>query len=731
MNRRPPQLEPAVTAIPGPLASPPFQQPRTSSILPRQRFITLLALHAVAVTQPLFVRLSGQTPFLLDTSTTPVRLLLLTLALYLLLPAMMWVLVELITRLAPPWGRVLQLLFVASLAGLLFLQFGERLALRLELAHFGIGGLFAVSLACAGAAAAVRWHDRPWMQTLLLIAACGSLLFPVQFLRSGAAVTVLIPDARPTPAEVLRPAPVVVVIFDEFSGMSLLNEQADIDAARYPNFARLARSATWYRNATTVHSRTNYAVPAILTGRLPLADREMTLAESPQNLFTLLHEADFATAAFEPVSRLCPDAVGEGRDAVPLTVWTTVVADTLWRVYLHAVIPRDFPATPPAIPLVWYGDLRSSQLNLISRTGISRDASQPDGQLDQFLATLPRPGERRLCLLHAMMPHCPWRFLPSGEAYVQNTDVPTAACGGLGPLNEDWSDDPLLISQAWQRYLLQVGDVDRRLGLIIDQLEANGVLDDCLLVVTGDHGVSFLPGHSRRVPDGGNLNDVLSVPLFIKLPGQQSGQVSDRNVESIDLFPTIADALGTALQHPVDGDSLLDETIPPRPRKTIQFEGGSTVVAAEFPQRYEAVDRMLSLFGSGTDDRLRDPLGPNPELIGRRIDEFPLLEPGDDSVHVSGTPPNLAGCGACYLEVQVSAHSPTSESETFAVVMEGLILGVVQTSTDPNMSGAGCCLLIDPALPAHRGSVQLYRILPQKGVVALQSCKTIVRHYGT
>ena len=61
-----------------------------------------------------------------------------------------------------------------------------------------------------------------------------------------------------------------------------------IDAARYPNFARLARDATWYRNATTVADYTERAVPALLTGDRPTTAALPIASDHPESLFTLL-----------------------------------------------------------------------------------------------------------------------------------------------------------------------------------------------------------------------------------------------------------------------------------------------------------------------------------------------------------------------------------------------------------------------------------------------------------
>jgi len=52
-----------------------------------------------------------------------------------------------------------------------------------------------------------------------------------------------------------------------------MTEKGHIDSVRYPNFAALAASSTWYRNATTMYDITDWSVPAILSGQLRRADQ--------------------------------------------------------------------------------------------------------------------------------------------------------------------------------------------------------------------------------------------------------------------------------------------------------------------------------------------------------------------------------------------------------------------------------------------------------------------------
>ena len=57
------------------------------------------------------------------------------------------------------------------------------------------------------------------------------------------------------------------------------------------------------------------------------------------------------------------------------------------------------------------------------------------------------------------------------------------------------------------------------------------------------------------------------VPLIIKLPNQVAGFISDRNVETVDIVPTIASVLSSRVPYDVDGRSLLDSVQTERTEK--------------------------------------------------------------------------------------------------------------------------------------------------------------------
>ena len=97
-----------------------------------------------------------------------------------------------------------------------------------------------------------------------------------------------------------------MVVFDEMPVTSLLGRNGRIDAVRHPNFAALARSSTWYANATTTSDATRLAIPSILDGREPRPDRRATYRGIGRNLFTLMHRNGYRLHVHEEATSLCP-----------------------------------------------------------------------------------------------------------------------------------------------------------------------------------------------------------------------------------------------------------------------------------------------------------------------------------------------------------------------------------------------------------------------------------------
>ena len=227
---------------------------------------------------------------------------------------------------------------------------------------------------------------------------------------------------------------------------------------------------------------------------------------------------------------------------------------------------------------------------------------------------------------HSLLPHVPWQYVPSGRRYRARAWQPVPGLlppSGTAPFREDF-----LVEQAYQRHLLQLGFTDRLLGRLLDRLRTERRFDRAAIVVVADHGVSFRRGLDRRGATTANFEDIASVPLLIKAPGQRRGRTSDAYVRTDEVLPTLADALGVRLPWRTDGRSGFSRSTRRRESVEIQRRSGGRIrlPVGEFERRQaRAVARKARLFGAGESGLYG--IGPNPELLGRAVSRVPQAPP--------------------------------------------------------------------------------------------------------
>jgi Sulfatase len=584
----------------------------------------LAGLSALALAQPLFDLLSRNVEFFAVRGSTRWDVVLFAVGLVVLPPLALLGLEALAGLAGRKAATVLHLVFLAALVGLLALQ-----ALR------GIG-LAAVALAAlTGAAAALAYARLRPARMLASVVAAAPVLVVVLFLAFSPVSRLLESPPEPRLAEAPSGAPVVMVVLDELPTVSLLQADGEIDAARYPNFARLAADATWYRNATTVHEWTTGSVPAMLTGKNP--DGLPLYLDHPENLFTLLGGA-YELNVHESQTHLCPSELCDP-DREPLPERVGSLLSDLSVVYGHVVLPEDLADELPSISTAWRDFGESGGPQALLQEGPSQPGQRPAAyteraaEVQEFVDSL-EPSERpTFSFLHVLLPHHPWEYLPDGKVYA--SDLGTQP----GLVDERWVGDPELAIQGHQRHLLQVGYVDLALGDILDRLEETGLYDDALVVVVADHGVSFRPQGERRRIEPGNMEEIAFVPLFVKAAGQTRGETIDTVARTMDIVPTIADLLGVELPWEPDGRSLV-EAGPANGEVIVDTYSGELVEGEldDLLARRDAVlARQIQLFGEGDETPGLFGIGPRPELLGRPVDGLAAAATGAPTFESYGT----------------------------------------------------------------------------------------------
>jgi len=590
----------------------------------REWLLHVLLLFNLAIAQPLYAVLSAGATFFVVHAFTALHLLLFALAFSLAIPAALAALVLVLRSFGAHAFRAVQILVVWALSLLALLaplsRLEGRAAVPLALGAFGASGLTALY------ARSQRWRE------FLRFASVVSVIFPVSFLFFSP-VKGLLPagDGFATAwSAVVRnvpDTPVFLIVFDELSTVFLVDEQGDIDERNFPNFARLAESATWYRNASANSTSTEVAVASILTGRH--VDRKLLPIASahPVNLFTLL-APDYEVVSFDHLVRLCPDWICHKRDAPSLD--PAAVLRDLFVLYQHVELPKQLREGLPPLEGHWSNFVENASQAAVEpeETSAARAnspfARKAKKHFEAFLDSVDESAPSKLFFLHSLLPHVPYVFLPDGRSYASHDGFDTLP--GWSMTDNLWSRDEDLVVRGYQRALLQTQMVDGLIGRFLDRLEAQGLLARSLIVITADHGSNFHPGVARRGFNAATWATGLMVPLFVKLPGQSRGARSDRNVQSIDVTPTILAALGRVPSDGFDGASVLDATgEPPKTKRALPWRGEPIDLPADLtPQLMAAAAHKQDLFGfsAGAADFYR--LEPYGGLVGRALDRFEL-----------------------------------------------------------------------------------------------------------
>jgi arylsulfatase A-like enzyme len=304
-----------------------------------------------------------------------------------------------------------------------------------------------------------------------------------------------------------------------------------------PNLDRFAEEAVVFQNATTVAPWTLPSHMSIWTGRWPSvhgvtnklkmlsADQMVPTSLSPgiETFPDHLIRAGYTAAAFTGGAGV-QASYGFGRG------FSTYLDDKPFAGYDYSVAPA----------LEWLGKNRDKHFFLFLHgydahgqhplDGISpRDAvpeykGTMDGSVEeqaklreQGLATITQPGQA-----------------PDLSGTVSKEDV-------------------AFLKKVYDK---KVKIADERLGSFLAQLRAMGLLDTSIIVIFGDHGDEFL--EHGYLDHGATLCEhQLHVPVLMRFPGYTRKNEVAEPIRTIDLFPTVFDALGLAGPAGSDGQSVL------------------------------------------------------------------------------------------------------------------------------------------------------------------------------
>jgi arylsulfatase A-like enzyme len=327
------------------------------------------------------------------------------------------------------------------------------------------------------------------------------------------------------------------------------------DRPTTPNLADFAEEATVFEQAVAPAPWTLPVHASLFTGLYPSqhgADQENPYLEGATTLAETLSAAGYDTACYSSNAWITPyTRLTDGFDD----------QDNFFE-----VMPGEFLSGPLARAWKAMNDnesLRAIADKLVSlgntaheylAGGEGADSKTP-AVIDRTMAFLDG-ADRSFAFVNLMDAHLPYHppeefaaeFAPGVDsaAVCQNSKEYNAGARDID--TEEWADIRGL-------YDAEIAHIDDQLGRLFDWLKAEGRWDDTTVVVCADHGELHgehdLYGHEFCVYD-----PLVNVPLLIKHPELDADRRTDQ-VELVDLYHTVLDALDVPADHPTVGDGAV------------------------------------------------------------------------------------------------------------------------------------------------------------------------------
>ena len=147
------------------------------------------------------------------------------------------------------------------------------------------------------------------------------------------------------------------------------------------------------------------------------------------------------------------------------------------------------------------------------------------------------------------------------DNYRLPTNAPEAARYGWGELR-NYSDIPRKgpITDDKAKHLIQgyyacVSFVDAQVGKVLDALDKQGLSENTIVVIWGDHGWNL--GDHTYWCKHTCYESSLHIPLIVRVPGLPAGQKTQVLTESVDIYPTLCELTGVPAPDTVEGQSFV------------------------------------------------------------------------------------------------------------------------------------------------------------------------------
>jgi len=330
-----------------------------------------------------------------------------------------------------------------------------------------------------------------------------------------------------------------------------------------PFLDSLAGESLVFRRAIVAGAPTYYSIPAIMASRYPLALGRDVLGLAPDepSLATELKKSGYATGAFSAANPYISSRFGydggfdvfrdylESDSAPRAQSAVTGLGVRISR--LNRTIQQVRPILGPVCAA--YDELYFRYCQRITPVPDSLDKLRrfpaADVIVDQACGWLGSVHDQQFFLwLHFMDPHSP--YYPKTDALAELGERAVSPYEARYA-NSFWNRSDLGAERLARRrdevlalYDAGIRWVDKQVARLVSTLQSFNLWAGCILAVTADHGEEFLEHAGRYHAPSRLTEELIHVPLLLRVPGSAKKSTSSAPFSLLDLAPTLLNAAG-------------------------------------------------------------------------------------------------------------------------------------------------------------------------------------------
>ena len=346
-----------------------------------------------------------------------------------------------------------------------------------------------------------------------------------------------------------------------------------------PFLDSLASESFVFPTAIVAGAPTYYSFPAILASRYPLALGRDVLGLAPEEptLASALKQSGYATASFGAANPYISSRFGyeQGFDTFrdfldepePLSNESVpVLSGNGWPSRLNRNLQKLNSAMGPLGFI--YNELYFQYCQRVTPAAPTLDALRRFPSADiivteacQWLKSI---GDTPFFLwLHLMDPHSPYYPKKDALALMGRESVSPYRARYL---NSYWNRSDLGPRRFARHreeivalYDAGVRWVDTQMARLTEALRGYGRWDDSIFAFTADHGEEFLEHGDRYHPPSRLMEELIHVPLLLRVPGNARKEVAKSPFSMLHLAPTLLDAAQLPIPATFEGRSYWPE----------------------------------------------------------------------------------------------------------------------------------------------------------------------------